>query len=75
MTDDADDASEPTHQPKAGAKVEPRGYFLRVDFAPAVTLQRKGGFRFAERLSDYFDLKDCKIDDGRHDDEFRSDDL
>jgi hypothetical protein len=48
--------SESTNRPKPGAKIDPLGYFIGVDFFPPIKLERKAGLAFATKLAEYPEL-------------------
>lgn len=55
------DSPAPTHRPADDAKVEPRGYVLRLQFHPPLKLDRKRGFQFAAGLTDIIDPENAQL--------------
>lgn len=55
--------AEHTHRLKDDAKLQPRGYYMRVDFAPSISMRRKVGIQFAEKISEYLNLDETTTRD------------
>jgi hypothetical protein len=54
---------EPTHQPKAGAKLETSGYHLSVGFHPEIRLEHKKGWDFGKALTEILEPKESDLQD------------
>jgi hypothetical protein len=51
---------EPTHKPKDGADFKPTGYYMRVEFAPPLSMRRKTGLQFADKVAAHINLDEVK---------------
>jgi hypothetical protein len=50
-----------SHMPK-GSDIRPTGYFVKISFAPLITLSKKAGLAFSQTVSDYLDVEEFKLE-------------